>query len=104
MNRNTIWAHLAIAMVLILIAAFAGRLHKWQKHWTTTKQTTSSSQQQDPEEDSDDSEEDKNESDQGSAEKAEVLVRFRPGITQQAIEAIALIMAVFLTISLSINI
>ena len=33
MNRNNFLPHLAIALVLIFVAAFAGQLRKWQKDW-----------------------------------------------------------------------
>lgn len=83
MNRNTIWIHIAIALVLVLIAAFAGQVTRWQKNWKPAKQSSSSPQGQD--EDADESDQTET---QGS-EKAEVLVRFRSGVTQDAIEQIA---------------
>ena len=33
MNRNNFLIHLALAIVLILIAAFAGQLNRWRKDW-----------------------------------------------------------------------
>src|SRR6478609_7039235 len=33
MNRNNFVIHLALALVLILVAAFAGQLTKWRKQW-----------------------------------------------------------------------
>jgi thermitase len=33
MNRNNILIHLALAIVLILIAAFAGQLNRWRQQW-----------------------------------------------------------------------
>src|SRR5262245_59267715 len=33
MNRNNFLPHVALALVLILIAAFAGQLRKWQTQW-----------------------------------------------------------------------
>src|SRR5687767_15291464 len=33
MNRNNFLVHVALAMVLILVAAFAGQLRKWQKEY-----------------------------------------------------------------------
>ena len=35
MNRNNFLIHLALAIVLILIAAFAGQLNRWRKEWKT---------------------------------------------------------------------
>ena len=33
MNRNNIFIHIALALVLILVAAFAGQLNRWRKQW-----------------------------------------------------------------------
>ena len=33
MNRNNFFIHLALALVLILVAAFAGQLSRWRKQW-----------------------------------------------------------------------
>jgi subtilisin family serine protease len=33
MNRNNFLIHLALAIVLILVAAFAGQLNRWRKEW-----------------------------------------------------------------------
>jgi subtilisin family serine protease len=33
MNRNNIFIHLALALVLVLVAAFAGQLSRWRKQW-----------------------------------------------------------------------
>jgi len=84
MGRNNIWAHLAIALVLVLIAAFAGQVHKWQKRWKPVQQSSSQSGRG-PDESSD--EERAGADDE--THKAEILVRFRAGTTQQAIEKIA---------------
>jgi thermitase len=77
MNRNNIWAHLAIALALVLIAAFAGGVRHWKnssqgstqiKSFPDTKPVPPSKT---------------NESD--DSDNAEVLVRFRPGTTREAI-------------------
>lgn len=82
MNRNNILGHVAIALVLILVAAFAGQIRKWQKTWKPERQTSSWPREahEEPEEIS--------QSEQQSTTKTEILVRFRPGTTQQIIEAI----------------
>jgi thermitase len=82
MSRNNIWAHLAIAMALILIAAFAGGVRKWQKGFHRTGQPAVSPQT----ESGRDQEDDTSEDDDG--EKVEVLVRFRAGTTPEAINRI----------------
>ena len=82
MSRNNIWAHLTIALVLILIAVFAGKIRKWQINWKPAPQSSSSRQNVHEASDNND------QTDQDD-EKTEVLVRFRPGVTQDAIEKIA---------------
>src|SRR6266404_507659 len=82
MSRNNIWIHLTIALVLVLVAAFAGAVRKWQNNWKPAPQSLSSSQER------------KHGSDDGDEtdpqyNKAEILVRFRAGVTQNTIETIA---------------
>src|SRR6266702_4315507 len=84
MGRNNIWAHLAIAVVLVLIAAFAGQMSRWKRQWKPVQHAPSSAR---PE--ADDSADDDSASTDDEGEKAEILVRFRSGITRQAIEKIA---------------
>lgn len=82
MNRNNILIHLALAIVLILIAAFAGQLNRWRKQWRShvprvipaeeKKRATTST-------------------DIALAEsrlrgQAELLVKFKPGVSQEAID------------------
>src|SRR6266850_63635 len=81
MRRNNIWIHLTIALVLVLVAAFAGAVRKWQKNWKPAPQSLSSSQ------DRKDGSDDGDETDQQN-NKAEILVRFRAGVTQNTIENI----------------
>lgn len=83
MNRNNILGHVAIALVLILIAAFAGQVHKWQKNWKPARHTSS------PPPDSSETLEEPDQGDQWAGKRAEVLVRFRTGTTRQMIEAIS---------------
>jgi len=81
MRRNNIWIHLTIALVLVLVAAFAGAVRKWQKNWKPAPQSLSSSQ------DRKDGSDDGDETDQQN-NKAEILVRFRAGVTRNTIENI----------------
>ncbi|HEX5889664.1 MAG TPA: S8 family peptidase [Pyrinomonadaceae bacterium] len=83
MNRNNILIHLALAVVLILIAAFAGQLNRWRTQWKShvriipaaeKKRATTST-------------------DIALAEsrlkgQAEILVKFKPGVSQAAIDAL----------------
>jgi thermitase len=81
MSRNNIWAHLAVALALILIAGFAGGVRKWQKAFHRSTQTVVSPQTASgpgPAEEHETSEED-------DADKAEVLVRFRAGTSRETI-------------------
>lgn len=81
MNRNNFLIHLALAVVLILIAAFAGQLNRWRKEWKTTvriipateKKRVSTSEEI------------------ALAEarvlgRPEVLVKFKPGVSLERIE------------------
>src|SRR5438128_10268753 len=83
MSRNKIFLQVAIALVLILISAFAGQLNKWRKRLITTEQSPASSQ---PAPDAN-SDQGSDESDQQS-NKSEVLVRFRSGTTPERIAQI----------------
>ncbi|HEX5833521.1 MAG TPA: S8 family peptidase [Pyrinomonadaceae bacterium] len=81
MNRNNFLIHLALAIVLILIAAFAGQLNRWRKQWkgvrvipTAEKKHVSTAE--------------------GIAlaesrpGRPEVLVKFKPGVSLEAIDAL----------------
>jgi thermitase len=82
MNRNNILIHLALAIVLILIAAFAGQLNRWRTQWkhrvymipTSEKQRGST-----PEEIA---------IAEGRPGRAEVLVKFKSGVSSAAIDNI----------------
>jgi thermitase len=84
MSRNNIWAHLAIALALVLIAAFAGGIRKWQLRMHRSGQPAASTQT--PKLIIADDESETDEDDNG--DKAEVLVRFRPGTTKETIDRI----------------
>ena len=77
MSRN-LWLNISIAAALILIAAFAGQLHKWQKN-RPARQASDTSRPLDAETDS--------EADEADPLKTEILVRFKPGITRQTIDS-----------------
>jgi thermitase len=79
MNRNNIFIHIALALVLVLVAAFAGQLNKWRKSWrparfvpvedkkkTMTVEDISLSEH--------------------SFGAPEILVKFKSGVTQDAID------------------
>ncbi|MGQ0760787.1 MAG: S8 family peptidase [Acidobacteriota bacterium] len=78
MSRN-LWLNISIAAALILIAAFAGQLHKWQKN-RPARQASDTSRPLDAATDGD--------ADEAGSLRTEILVRFKPGITRQAIDVI----------------
>ena len=82
MGRNNIWIHIVLAAVLVIVAAFAGAVRKWQKNRKAAPASSTSSQiRDDRPDDGDEAEQNVN--------KTEVLVRFRAGVTQSTIESIA---------------
>lgn len=82
MNRNNILIHLALAIVLILIAAFAGQLNRWRKDWKShvprvvpaaeKKRATTA--------------EDMALAESRLTGRPEILVKFKPGVSQEAID------------------
>jgi len=79
MNRNNFLPHVALALVLILVAAFAGQVRNWQRHWQLKKRVLvaapldSSAPRQ---------------AEQSKAEHTEVFVRFRAGVSEEKIRSI----------------
>jgi thermitase len=78
MNRNNIWIHFSIAVVLITIAAVLGQIDRWRSSLTVSDGTTrgiSVSKYQDK---------------RFTVETTpEVLVRFKPGVSLDTVRAIA---------------
>lgn len=81
MNRNNFFIHLALALVLVLVAAFAGQLSRWRKEWkahvrivpaTEKKQATTADEIA--------------LSETRSFGRPEVLVKFKSGVSQEEIE------------------
>src|ERR687896_691427 len=81
MNRNNFLIHLALAIVLILIAAFAGQLNRWRKQWkshvrivpTVEKKRASTSAEIAL-------------GDRRLISRPEVLVKFKPGVSLETID------------------
>lgn len=75
MNRNNFLPHVALALVLILVAAFAGQVRNWQRNWHRRKHVEITIPPPRPAE-------------PATAESAEVFVRFRPGVSEEKIQSI----------------
>src|SRR2546423_5493516 len=83
MNRQNFFGHLALALTLILLAAFAGQIRRWER-WeqnTTREESASSFSKDSSDEESDEASEEAN--------AAEVIVHFKPGTSVETIESIA---------------
>jgi subtilisin family serine protease len=82
MNRNNFFIHLALALVLILVAAFAGQLSRWRKQWKPPHVVPATDKKQPGTVD----EIALNETRSFGA--PEVLVKFKSGVSDEAIEAL----------------
>jgi thermitase len=80
MNRNNIFIHLALAFVLILVAAFAGQLNKWRKDWRGHVAVIPPAEKKKP------ATSEEVALGEGHFGRPEVLVRFKSGVSQEAIE------------------
>ena len=86
MNRNNFLPHVALALVLVLIAAFAGQLRKWQSEWKHRVRIMPTAEKR----------HEPINSLEGAAEeprqssRPEVLVKFKSGVSEAAIEKITL--------------
>ena len=81
MNRNNIFIHLALALVLILVAAFAGQLNRMRKQWKTQVRIV-------PTEGKKQAAEATVIGDAWIPGRPEVLVKFKSGVSRSAIEAL----------------
>ena len=83
MNRNNFLIHVALAIVLILVAAFAGQLNRWRKHWKAQMRIVPAEEKarpQTPEQIAIAETEERG--------TPEVLVKFKSGVSSQTIEAL----------------
>ncbi len=82
MNRNNFVIHLALAIVLVLVGAFAGQLNRWRKQWkphiipAEEKKRVQSTTEAIALAES------------GGAARPEVLVKFKSGVSQERIDEI----------------
>jgi thermitase len=84
MNRNNFLVHVALAMVLILVAGFAGQLRKWQKEYKSRLKIIPAEEKSRT---STTTEEIANNESRALA-VPEVLVKFRTGVSQETIRAL----------------
>jgi subtilisin family serine protease len=83
MNRNNIFIHIALALVLILVAAFAGQLSRWRKQLKANVQIVPAAEKKQPT-----SGEEIALSETRSFGRPEVLVKFKSGVSRSAIESL----------------
>ncbi len=83
MNRNNIFIHLALAFVLILVAAFAGQLNRWQKQWKSQVRIVPMGEKKRAT-----TVEEVALGEARNFGRPEVLVKFRTGVSRETIEAI----------------
>jgi thermitase len=83
MNRNNIFIHLALALVLILVAAFAGQLSRWRKQLKSQVRIVPASEKKQPR-----TAEEIALSDTRHFGRPEVLVKFKSGVSSQSIESL----------------
>jgi len=81
MNRNNIFIHIALAIVLILVAAFAGQLSRWRKQWKSQMRIVPVEEKKKAM-----TVEDISLSETQSFGAPEILVKFKNGISQDAID------------------
>jgi thermitase len=79
MNRNNFLPHVAIALVLILVAAFAGQVRNWRRHFHNYKRPFVTRPYVNPI---------PLPAQLPRANKAEVFVRFRAGVSEERIQSI----------------
>ena len=83
MNRNNIFIHIALALVLILVAAFAGQLNRWRKQWKSQVRIVQVDDKKRPT-----TAEEVALSETRNFGRPEVLVKFRSGVSLESIESI----------------
>jgi|KBSSwiStaDraftv2_1062776.scaffolds.fasta_scaffold112877_3 subtilisin family serine protease len=83
MNRNNIFIHIALALVLILVAAFAGQLNRWRNQWKSQVRIVPTSEKKQPS-----TTEEIALSETRSFGRPEVLVKFKSGVSNEAIETL----------------
>ncbi|HEX6719769.1 MAG TPA: S8 family peptidase [Pyrinomonadaceae bacterium] len=83
MNRNNFFIHLALALVLIMVAAFAGQLNRWRKEWQSHVGPIPATDKKQPS-----TVEDIALSETRNFGAPEILVKFKAGVSQETIDQI----------------
>lgn len=81
MNRNNFFLHVALALVLILVAAFAGQLSRWRTQWKSRVRIMPAAEKKRPS-----TVEEIALAETRNFGRPEVLVKFRSGVDQETIE------------------
>ena len=84
MNRNNFLIHLALAIVLILVAAFAGQLNRWRKHWKSQMRIVPAEEKKRPQ-----TTEDVAIAEARINGRPEVLVKFKSGVSRATLDALS---------------
>jgi subtilisin family serine protease len=84
MNRNNFLIHLALAVVLILVAAFAGQLNRWRKHWKSQMRIVPAEEKKRPH-----TAEDIAIAEARASGRPEVLVKFKSGLSLASLETLS---------------
>jgi thermitase len=85
MNRNNIFIHIALAIVLILVAAFAGQLSRWRKQWKSDMRLVPAEEKKRAS-----TAEDIAVNETRGFGSPEVLVKFKSGVSRASIEELTL--------------
>lgn len=80
MNRNNIWIHIGIAVVLITLAAVLGQIRSWENTLRSTRTSSDEAMKRTPA---------TRVQPTSTSTEAEVLVRFKPNVTVEDIKRIA---------------
>ncbi len=84
MNRNNFLIHVALAIVLILVAAFAGQLNRWRKHWKSQMRIVPAEEKKRPQ-----TAEEVAIAEARAHGRPEVLVKFKSTVSLDAIDVLS---------------
>lgn len=84
MNRNNFLIHVALAIVLILVAAFAGQLNRWRNHWKSQMRIVPAEEKKRPQ-----TAEEVAIAEARANSRPEVLVKFKSGVSLDAIDVLS---------------